>query len=51
MREEDNPLVTNELMEVNGTVGGVGLEVWGNGSETETGNKYVSVRVSAKQIL
>jgi hypothetical protein len=36
VREEDNPVVTDELMEVDWAVGGVGLEVWGNGAEAET---------------
>lgn len=33
--EEDDPVVANELMEVNGTLGGLGLEVGGNGAQTE----------------
>lgn len=36
--EEDNPLVANELMEVNGALGGLGLEVGGNAAKTETGS-------------
>lgn len=35
--EEDNPLVTNPLVEVDRASGGVGLEVGGHGSEAETG--------------
>jgi len=34
--EEDDPVVTNELMEVNGAGSGVGLEVGGNRAQTET---------------
>lgn len=34
--EEDGPLVTNELVEVDGTVGGVGIEVGGSRAQTET---------------
>ena len=30
VREEDDPFVTNELVEVDGTVGRFGLEVWGD---------------------
>jgi hypothetical protein len=37
VREEDDPVISNELMEVNGALGGVGLEVGGNAAETETG--------------
>lgn len=33
--EEDGPLVTNELVEVDGTVGGLGVEVRGNGAQAE----------------
>lgn len=33
--EEDGPLVTNEVVEVDGTVGGLGVEVRGNGAQTE----------------
>lgn len=33
--EEDNPLVANELVEVNGAIGGFGLEVGGNAAEAE----------------
>ena len=34
--EEDDPVVTDELMEVDRAVGGVGLEVGGNSAQTET---------------
>jgi hypothetical protein len=33
--EEDDPVIANELMEVNGTVGGLGLEVRGSGTQTQ----------------
>jgi hypothetical protein len=33
--EEDSPLVTNELVEADRAVGGVGLEVRGSGAQTE----------------
>jgi len=35
VREKDSPLVTNELVEVNWAIGGVSLEVWGNGAKTK----------------
>lgn len=35
VREEDNPVVANELVEVNGTLGGLGLEVGGLRAQTE----------------
>lgn len=41
--EEDNPLITNEFVEIDRALGGIGLEVWGNGTETETGRKSVIV--------
>jgi len=41
--EEDDPSVTNEVVEIDGALGGVGLEVWGDGTETETGRKSVIV--------
>lgn len=34
--EEDDPVVTDELMEVDRAVGGVGLEVGGNSAQAET---------------
>lgn len=33
--EEDDPVVADELVEVNGALGGVGLEVGGFGAQTE----------------
>ena len=33
--EEDNPLVADELVEINGAIGRLGLEVGGNAPETE----------------
>lgn len=33
--EQDDPVVANELMEVNGASGGVGLEVGSSGSQAE----------------
>lgn len=37
--EQDDPAVANELVEVNRTVGGFGLEVGGDAAETETVNR------------
>lgn len=34
--EEDGPLVTDEVVEVDGTVGGLSIEVRGSGAQTET---------------
>lgn len=34
MREENNPLITNEIMEINGSVGGIGFKVRGLATET-----------------
>lgn len=36
MREEDGPLVTNELVEVNLSLSGESLEVGGNRAQAET---------------
>lgn len=36
VREEDNPVVTDKLVEVDRSVGGLGLEVGGSRSQTET---------------
>lgn len=33
MREEDDPFVSDELVEVDGAVGSLGLEVRGDGAE------------------
>jgi len=33
--EENNPLVADELVEVDGTVSGLSIKVWSDGSETE----------------
>lgn len=35
VREEDDPVVADEFVEINVTRGGLGLEVGGNGAETE----------------
>lgn len=35
VREEDNPVVANELVKVNGTLGGLGLEVRGSRTQAE----------------
>lgn len=35
VREEDNPFVANELVEVDGTVGGLGIKVGGDAAQTE----------------
>lgn len=36
VREEDDPVVANELVEVDGTLGGLSIEVGGNAAEAET---------------
>lgn len=36
MGEEDGPAVANEVVELDGTVGAVSLEVRGSGAETKT---------------
>lgn len=41
--EEDDPAVANELMEVNGTLGGVGLKVGGDGAQAEAALRIRSV--------
>ena len=46
VREEDGPAVANVVVELNGTVGGVGLEVGGNGAETEAIQKLKSVHTA-----
>lgn len=35
VREKDNPAVANELMKVDGTSGGLSIEVGGNGTQTK----------------
>lgn len=35
VREENDPVVANELVEVDGALGGLGLEVGGNGAQTK----------------
>lgn len=35
MGEEDNPVVTDEVVELDGALGGLGLEVGGDGTKTE----------------
>lgn len=34
--EQDNPVVANELVEVDGTLSGLSLEVWCDASQSET---------------
>jgi len=41
VREEDDPAVTNELVEVNRPLGGLGLEVWGDRAQAEAGRQLV----------
>ena len=43
MGEEDAPTITNELVKVDRALGGFGLEVGGNGAETETVYKYTKM--------
>ncbi len=42
VREQDNPLVTDELVEVDWALGGLGLEVGCDGSQSEAGGEGVS---------
>lgn len=42
VREQNDPAVANELVEVNRSVGGFGLEVGGNGTESETATGSVT---------
>jgi len=42
VREENNPLVTDELVEIDRSVGGLSLEVWGNGAQTEWDGSLLS---------
>lgn len=44
VREKDNPVVAHELVEVNGTSGGVSLEVGGNGAQAEARGLSKSAR-------
>jgi hypothetical protein len=37
MREQDDPIVTDELMEIDYAVGGLRFEVGGNRAQTEAG--------------
>ena len=36
MREKDNPVVTDPVVELDVTLGGFSFKVWSNASETET---------------
>jgi len=44
VREQNDPVVANELVKVNRTLGGVGLEVWCDGSQAETREELVNKR-------
>lgn len=46
--EEDGPLVADELVEVDGTVGGLGIEVRGNGAQTEAVNNVSTGSIERK---
>lgn len=35
MGEEDDPAIANELMEIDGTLGGLGVEVGHNGAQAQ----------------
>lgn len=56
VREEDDPAVANVLMEVNGTLGGVGLEVGGNSAQAKARgsslamNSQERIQLSAKSV-
>ena len=45
MGEENNPLVTNKVVELDWAGGGLGLKVWSNASETETEGGHESACV------
>lgn len=36
MREEDDPFIANEVVEVDGTLGGLSIEVRCNGAQAQT---------------
>jgi hypothetical protein len=40
MREEENPTGTNKFMEINGSFGGLGLEIGSNGTKTESRHDF-----------
>lgn len=42
--EEDDPVVADELVEVDGTLGGFGLEVGGDGAQAETVVRLAMIR-------
>lgn len=48
MGEEDDPVVTDELVEVDLSVGGLSIEVGGDGAETETVRPFWSVIESSR---
>jgi hypothetical protein len=43
VREDDGPFVANKLVEVNGAIGGLSFEVWGDAAEAETGRLILVV--------
>jgi len=49
VREEDDPLVADELMEINGTFGGLGLEVGRDRAQAEAVSEMVSWENSVRQ--
>lgn len=51
MREEDDPSVADELVEVNGAFGGIGLEVGGDGTEAEAVSPNSQHRSARRVIL
>lgn len=48
MGEEDDPVVTDEFVEVDGTAGGVGLEVGGDGAKAEAVDMSVALLIFAR---
>jgi hypothetical protein len=50
VREEDGPLVTDELVEVDGAVGGIGIEIGGSRAQTETIEWSVTCRRVCKEV-
>lgn len=50
VREEDDPVVADELVEVDGAVGGFGVEVGGDGAEAETAARHCQYAGHARSL-
>jgi hypothetical protein len=46
MREEDNPAVVNELVELDGSVAGLGRKIRSNGAQTKPREGQISILMS-----